>query len=248
MKTAGAACLLAAVTAAAAAAGFASGQPALLPIVCLLPAWPLMMFELAAGRRARAVGAMLVWSAALGVTMTALCLLWPARAAVVVWNGPAYATQMFQWIATGEGLESEPARFVPRHLLEAGLFVGLSLLTGSLASLLLGVLLLNFMAFYVAQVGLAAGLAPLALAVAWHPWSLVRVVSYVVLGVVLAEPLLRKLSGRGPGLVGARSWVVAALLGLGADLALKAALAPRWGLMLRSLTGGGALPAGGAAW
>jgi len=248
MRTAGAVCLLVAVTAAAAAAGFASGQPVLLPILCLLPAWPLMMLELAAGHRARAVGAMLVWSAALAATVTALCLLWPARAAAVVWNGPAYATQMFHWIATGEGLESQPARFVPRHLVEAGLFVGLSLLTGSLASLLLGVVLLNFMAYYVAQVGLASGLAPLALAAAWHPWSLIRIASYVVLGVVLAEPLLRKLSGRGPALVGARPWVVAALIGLGADLALKAALAPRWGLMLRDLTQGGALPAGAGAW
>lgn len=250
MSEAGAAALLVAGTVAAAAAGFASGQPLLLPVLCLLPAWPVMLRELAASRRARAVRAMLLWSATLGLAMTALCLSWPARAAVVVWNGPAYADGMFDWIATGQGLESQPARFVPRHLLEAALFAGLSLLTGSLGSLLLGVLLLNFMAYYVAQVGLASGLSPLALAVAWHPWSLIRVASYVVLGVVLAEPLLRRVSGRGPRLAGARPWVVAALLGLGLDLALKAALAPRWGLLLRSLTGGGRLPGagGGGAW
>ena len=67
------------------------------------------------------------------------------------------------------------------------LFAGLSLATASLASIYFGTVLLNYMAYYVARVIVLSGGSPLAVAMAWHPWSMLRVAAFVVIGVVLAE-------------------------------------------------------------
>jgi hypothetical protein len=59
--------------------------------------------------------------------------------------------------------------------------------------------------------------------------------------VVLAEPLLARLRPyRYDGLRAARAYLLAAALGILADWALKALLAPSWGLWLRALLASGA--------
>ncbi len=223
-------------TAAAAAAGFASGSPVLFPLLAMAPAYPLMVRHLLAGRRARAVAAMEVWAAGLAVCSVWLCHRFPDRAAQVVWNGPAYADEMLHWLATGQGAESDPARFLVQHALHLGVFVALSLATASLVSIFFDTLLLNYMAYYVAQVILAAEGAPLAVVMGWHPWSILRVAAFVIIGVVLAEPLLGRLTGRGRRLEGARPWLLAAAAALILDAAIKAVLAPWWRLWLGRLT------------
>jgi hypothetical protein len=232
---------MAPATATAAAAGFLLGIRPLFPVACLLPAWPTMVAHLLEGRRARAVASMLIWAASLAATGVTLFLVWPARAEAVVWHGPQYAAQMFDWLRTGVGAESDPRLFLPQHALHLVLFAALSLATASLASLFFGVLLLNYMSFYVSRVIAATHAHPLALAMAWHPWSLLRVASFVILGVVLSEPLLRRVTGKGPEPGGRAPWLGAAAAGLAADAVLKAALAPAWRVWLQSVM---VMPAG----
>ena len=63
----------------------------------------------------------------------------------------------------------------------------------------------------------------------WQPWALCRVAAFVVLGVVLAEPLLARLKGYPyRGLSSARRYLAWAAAGIAADWILKAALAPAW--------------------
>jgi hypothetical protein len=74
--------------------------------------------------------------------------------------------------------------------------VALSLLTGVDGLRGLRAALMNYMAYYVAEVVRLTPVAPRRAALlGWHPWSVVRIVSFVILGVVLAEPLLRRLTG-----------------------------------------------------
>ena len=217
------------------AAAFGLGVPVLLPIVASAPAYAAMVLLLRDGRRGAALGAMLLWATLLGATMTGLCLRDPGRAERVVIHGPAYWEEMHAWLETGQGRESDPSRFVPQHLLHAAAFVALSLLTASTVSVVFGAALMNYMAYYVAEVVRLTPSHPVEAALlGWHPWSVVRIVSFVILGVVLAEPLLRRLT-RAPRTAPARTLLALALAGLVIDVCLKAALAPHWAAILRGL-------------
>jgi len=148
---------------------------------------------------------------------------------------PAYWDEMHAWLETGQGRESDPSRFVPQHLLHAAAFVALSLLTASTVSVVFGAALMNYMAYYVAEVVRLTPSHPVEAALlGWHPWSVVRIVSFVILGVVLAEPLLRRLTGA-PRQKSSRVFLGLALAGLLIDVCLKAALAPHWAAVLRGL-------------
>ena len=68
----------------------------------------------------------------------------------------------------------------------------------------------------------------------WPPWAMVRVVAYVILGVVLSGPLLQRLAGVPFAWRARRAWFAAAGVALLLDVALKAALAPAWSVLLRS--------------
>ena len=101
----------------------------------------------------------------------------------------------------------------------------------------MGSVLLGYMSFYVGD--LAHGSSHCAPAwaalLAWNPWSIVRVVSFIVLGVVLAEPLLSRRTAVPPG--SRRGWIAAALAGAAADIVLKTALAPAWSRLLSTCLG-----------
>jgi len=96
--------------------------------------------------------------------------------------------------------------------------------------------LMNYMGHYV---GTLAGVSrhPAAIMLlAWHPWAVIRVISFVVLGVVLSAPLLsRLLRFRIDWAIGKRL-LLWSCLGLIADIVLKALLAPAWQrLLIRTL-------------
>jgi hypothetical protein len=217
--------------------GLALGSPWLLPILNTAPAYVVLVRRLGRGDRAGAVAAMLLWAAALAVGGTVAFASWPSPVDGLVLNGPAYRDEMLGWIRTGEGRESSLALFLPQHLLHLGAFVALCLATASTLGILLGAVLMNFMAFYVASLARAGVPAWAVVLLGWQPWALCRVAAFCVLGVVLAEPLLRRFgrfASRAPS-GSPRRYLLAAGAGLLADCALKAALAPTWGTLLRGL-------------
>lgn len=216
--------------------GLAMGQAWLLPLLNALPAYGSMLVRLRRGDRRGAVIGMLVWAGALAVFGTLTFILWPHPPDSLILHGPAYRDEMLDWIRTGAGSEGSPRLFLPQHLLHLLAFVVLSLATASALSILMGAVLMNFMSFYVAS--LARGGAPVwaVVLLGWQPWALCRVAAFCVLGAVLAEPLLARLAPYPyPGLRAARRWIVWAALGILADWALKATLAPSWGLWLRAV-------------
>ena len=215
--------------------GLAVGSPWALPLLNALPAYAVMAWLLVRGRRREAVGIMLVWAAVLAVTGTVAFAAWPAAPDGLVLNGPAYRDEMFEWFRTGQGRESSPGRFLPQHALHLAGFALLSLVTASALSIAMGAALMNYMSFYVAslaQAGLPAGTVVL---FGWQPWAICRVAAFSILGVVLAEPLLSRIRPYPyEGLRSARRWLYAAGVLLLADIALKTALAPLWGEVLRA--------------
>lgn len=210
------------------------GVPALVPILNVVPAFPFMVASLRRGRTGEAVGRMLIWAAALAVCATVFSYMDTAGAGRLFLRGETYRREMFEYLTTGYGREGDPGAFIPQHLAHAAVFSALALATGATLAMALGALLMNYMAYYVGALGASSTHPWQAMFLAWAPWALIRVVSFVTLGVVLGGPLLGRVLRFPYGLAGQTRWIALAAAGLALDIALKWALAPAWREMIRN--------------
>jgi hypothetical protein len=217
-----------------AAASPAAGRLAL-PALATLAVYPVFARSVAEGRRAAAILAALLWAASLSASLITHTARDPGTAGAGVILGPPYRDEMFAFIASGQGRESDPARFVPQHLLHAGIFAVVTLASGGLLGLFMGAVLVGYMSYYVGA--LASGPHPLTAGLlGWPPYAVVRVVAFVILGAVLARPLLVRLRGRPERLFSQpadRNLLLVALALLLVDIVLKATFAPAWAEILR---------------
>ncbi len=212
-------------------------QPAAVPVLNALPAFPVMLYWLRRERTAAAVAAMLVWAAAMAASATVLAVRRPDLTGTLFLRGEAYRREMFAWVRTGAGREGDPARFVPQHAVQAAVFCGAAAASGGVLAMPLGALLTNEMGHYAGSLGFASDRPWLVAALAWPPWALLRVASFVVLGVVLSGPLLARVVGFSFALRRHGRWLGVAVLGLAADAGLKWWLAETWSRWLRQLVG-----------
>ena len=217
--------------------GAAIGVPVLVPILNTAPAFPFMIGSLRRGQVGEAIVRMLVWAAALGVCATVFSYARTADAGRLFLHGEAYRREMFAFLLTGTGPEGDIRQFLPQHGLHAIAFSALAIGTGSLAAMPMGAALMNYMGYYVGALAASSAHPLRAVLVAWVPWSLIRIVSFVTLGVVLAGPVLGRLFGFQYSLGQQRRWIGLALAGLVADVILKWALAPAWRDMIRHAAG-----------
>lgn len=204
------------------------GVPVLVPILNTLPAFPFMVASLRRGEVGQAIARMLVWAAALGICSTMLGYRWTAASGRVLINGEHYRQEMFTYLATGVGAEGDIRQFLPQHARHAAAFTVLALGTGSLAAMPMGAILMNYMGYYVGALAATSARPLQVVAVAWVPWALVRIASFVVLGVVLALPVLGRLFGFSWRFGDQRSWAGIAIAGLILDILMKWAFAHRW--------------------
>jgi len=213
------------------------GVPALVPVLNTLPAFPFMVDALRRGRVGLAIVRMLVWAASLGVCATVVGCARIADGGRLFLNAEHYRLEMFTYLVSGVGAEGNIRQFLPQHAFHAGAFCLLALATGSVLAMPMGAVLMNYMGYYAGA--LAAGSAhPLAAALlAWVPWALVRVASFVTLGVVLAGPVLGRALGFPYHLAAERRWLVLGFAGMALDAGMKWGLAHGWREMIRSAAG-----------
>jgi hypothetical protein len=228
--------LIVAATVLSYALGWAVGWPALVPLLNTAASYPLMVLAIRRGDVRLAVARMLVWALALGISATILSFARPGQTGTLFLHGAAYRAEMFTWIMTGVGPESDPARFILQHAWHAVLFVVLALATGGIAAMVMGAALMNYMGHYAGALAASSVQPLLAGVLAWAPWAVARVISFVTLGVVLSIPLLTR-TGVGVILRREQVLIAAAVIGLVADVALKWLLAPAWHRLLLRLTG-----------
>jgi len=216
-----------------------SGQhPALLPLLATAAVYPVLAALLLRGRRGAAAVSALLWAVTLAVSVIALTRQNPPSMEKVILHGPAYRDEMFAYVRSGAGRETDPARFLPEHALHLGLFVLLSGASGGLLGIGLGAVLVAYMSFYVGSLAAAGGTPWPALILGWPPWAILRVVAFILIGLCLAEPLVfaaRRSLGRPPAPPPPprRSWYLAAAALLVSDVLLKCLLAPAWAGLLR---------------
>ena len=207
------------------AIGWFLAIPLFVPVLNTLASYPVMVWTLRRGELRLAVVRMLLWALTMGVCATLLSYARPAETDRLFVRGEAYRVEMHTWVLTGRGAESTPSEFIPQQVGHAVLFSALALATAGALAMPMGAVLMNYMGHYVGTLA-AIGRRPLLLMVlGWHPWSVIRIVSFVVIGVVLSVPLLTR---RRPDL----RWLGWAGAGLLADIVLKALLAPAWQRLL----------------
>ena len=217
--------------------GFAIGVPVLVPFLNVAPAFPFMIASLRRGRVGEAVWRMLVWAAALAVCATLLSYFDTSEAGRMFIRGEAYRREMFDFIRTGAGREGDIRQFLPQHAGHALAFSVLAIATGAVLAMPLGAMLMNYMAYYVGAFAAASAHPWLAMPIAWVPWALIRMASFVTLGVVLSGPVLGRLLRFPYRLAGQRAWLLAAAIGLVVDVLLKWLAAPAWRSLLLSAAG-----------
>lgn len=219
------------------AAGWAVGVPALVPVFNTAASFPFMVAALKRGELRVAVARMLLWAMTMAVCATAIAYLRPWEAGRLFVNGARYREEMFGWVMTGRGAESTPSVFIPLHLRDAALFSVLSALTGGIGSMPMGAALMNFMGTYVGSLAAASRQPVLTLILGWHPWAVIRVVSFVAIGVVLSAPVLSRVFRCRLDIAVARQLLLWAAAGLVVDVVLKALLAPTWQRLLLHVVG-----------
>jgi hypothetical protein len=216
------------------AIGYGSGIPWLLPLLQVIPAYPVMVRELRQERVLQAVLKMLFWALLIALTIEVLAVYAPGRGEISVIHGAAYRDEMISWIRTGVGRESSWQQFLPQHAIHLVVFVLLSLASGSLLSLLMGAALMNYMSYYVGSLIGISQVPSVPVLAGWPPWAILRVASFIVLGVILAGPALKRIAGVPFHREGKRVWLILAGGGLALDALLKFLLASHWSALLRS--------------
>jgi hypothetical protein len=161
----------------------------------------------------------------------------PFMAGRLFLRGEIYRREMFAYLTTGMGPEGDPRLFIPVHLTHAVVFCLLALATGGTLAMALGAVLMNYMAYYVGALGAASAHPWQAMALAWAPWAVVRVASFVTLGVVLGGSLLGRLLGFPFRPAAHARWLALAGAGLVLDILLKWKLAPAWREMILGAAG-----------
>jgi hypothetical protein len=213
------------------------GIPLLVPVLNTIASFPFMVQALRSGRLRLAVARMLVWALALGVCATLLSYWQPWRTETLFLRGASYRAEMFAWVMSGRGAESDPARFLPLHLRDAVMFVALALASGGVLAMMTGAALMNYMGHYVGALAAASARPALTMILGWHPWAVVRIVSFVTLGVVLAAPLWSRILGFRFDWRAARPLMGYAAAGLLVDVVMKWLLAPVWQKALLRVVG-----------
>ena len=216
--------------------GWVAAVPALVPLLNTAASVPFMVLALKRGDLQLAIARMLLWALTMAVCATALSYARPVQTDTLFLRGAAYRTEMFTWVMTGRGAESTPSVFIPQQIGHTALFVTLALVTGGTVAMLMGAALMNYMGHYVGTLAANSARPAATVMLGWHPWAVIRVISFVVLGVILAVPLLSRVTTL-PRLRSVRPYLVAASCGLVLDVVLKWLLAPLWQRLLLRVVG-----------
>ena len=195
----------------------------LLPLLATLAVYPCMALLILRGRRAAAAGATLLWAASLSASIIVLARHRPEAMGERIAYGPSYREEMFGFIRTGAGRESDPARFLPQHALHLAAFALAAAVSGGLLGIAMGSILVGYMSYYVGALAAAGGDPLAAYLLGWPPWAILRVIAFVA-----RRPL---------AFPGRRSWLLTAAALLILDAGLKWLLAPAWAALLRRCLG-----------
>jgi hypothetical protein len=174
------------------AVGFALGIRWLLPLLITIPSFFVMRRWLMRGRVWAAYAEMLLSCVWMSMAFILLSLRYPVHAEQVIIGSGDYVADMCQWIKEGGSTEGTPALFIPEHLLHMAIIMVASFATAGFLSLYFGAIQMGYMNYYVAWLITCSDADPWAYALGWPVWSIIRVFSFVLLAVALAQPMMHR--------------------------------------------------------
>jgi hypothetical protein len=205
----------------------------LLPLLAPLTLYPAFVERVRERDYFKAWQLGIAWAALLSAGVIALVFWMPDAARAGILNGEPYREEMFTWINTGAGRENDWRAFLPTHALHFAIFLVLTWVSGGYLGLVLGAVLTGYMSYFVGSYAVASGHPFLGSLASWVPWSVLRVLAFVLFGTLFARPLLVR-----------RFWpfereegklMALAASGLLADVLIKAFFAPGYGVFLRQM-------------
>jgi len=217
--------------------GWLIGVPALVPFLNTLASFPFMVASLRLGRVRVAIAHMLLWALTLAICATTISYADPVRTDALFLRGASYRAEMFTWVRTGSGAESTPSLFIPQQARDASIFAAAAAITGGVLAMPMGAALMNQMGHYVGTLAAASARPWLTMLLGWHPWAVIRIVSFVAIGVVLSAPLLGRILKFSVDWRAAKSPLGWACAGLIVDVVMKWLLAPAWQQLLVHIVG-----------
>jgi hypothetical protein len=207
-------------------AGYAVGSPLHQPLTALLMA-PLFLACLARDRLGRAVGVVGVVFVAHSAVAVALSASDPAGSAAILPGAAAYWDRTWLWVSTGADHEYRWTGWAPAHALQLVVVPALGYASLGVVPFAAGLEQVDLMNYYVGRLAAASESPARAVALGWHPWSVLRGLAFTVLVFELASWSLQRLSGVTLSTRRRRLARVAAGVALAAlDAAVKFALAP----------------------
>lgn len=176
---------------------------------------------------------LLCWTIVLSVIVLWSSWKEPERMALLIWRSRSYMDSMMRWVETGELPEGTTSQVVRFHLKQTFLYCVLAIFSANFLALIAGAALLNYMNYYVATYSRRTGGGAKAVLLAWNPWSVIRVLAFLYLGIALSTPALWLLIPVPWRL----SWLlfIPGLTGIILDLILKIALSKFWSARLRAV-------------
>lgn len=204
------------------------GNRILFLLLCTIPAYAGYLYGLK-NSLFSAFAALLIWTFIQSSLVIFSSLRSAGKMAGLIFRSETYSKSMFRWIETGILPEGNSIQVIRTHLQQTLIYCALAFITGNLISLIFGCMLLNYMNFYVAQLS-ARNKSWKTFVFGWNPWSVVRVVAFLWLGIVLGIPvasyiLRMKLEFQ-------MIWLIPGVLGIIVDLILKLTISNYWRIKL----------------
>jgi hypothetical protein len=177
--------------------------------------------------------AVLVWTFVQSALVIFSSFRSPNKMANLIFRSETYTESMFRWIETGILPEGNSSQVIRTHILQSLIYCALAFITGNLVSLIFGCILLNYMNFYVSQLASRSNQSWKAIIFGWNPWSVVRVIAFLWLGVSLGVPFVSYIVKIKVDFQ--FIWLFPGIVGLIVDLILKLTISNYWRIRLGAL-------------
>jgi hypothetical protein len=165
------------------------GQRICLPLLSAAVLIPMFLWALRQGRPRKAIALALFWVVMQSVSVIVASLLFQDTAWQAVQGGLEYRSAWLAWSEGGPLVSLAPSLAYGRQVIELALYALAMALTGGVGGLLLLTVALDRFNFTVASLLSSAQSPVLATVAAWPLWMIVRLVGYLIVGAVLAEPV-----------------------------------------------------------
>jgi hypothetical protein len=205
-----------------------------LPLLCSIPACAGYLLALRSSTFS-AFSVVIIWTLIQSFLVIYSAKRKPDSMKNLIVRSEAYTRSMFDWIETGQLPEGKMPQVIQSHLQQTILYCFLAFITANLGSIVLGCVLLNYMNFYVSQLSARSRNSGIAILLGWNFWSVIRVLSYLWLGVILGIPLASYLVNVAQPFQWV--WLVPGFAGVILDLFLKIYLSNWWRKKLALLLG-----------